>query len=129
MTDILLDFDGTIPRAIVRGNAWRNLRRGQSLHYTDQGAARRLRWVLDVAVCAKVKWLRVDRTRNGYHVVVRTNRRLAAVRVVLCQALLGSDWRRETFNARRVARLPFVPPYWRRRWNTLYAAHHRSVRI
>ena len=104
---ILLDYDGRVPAKFLA----------------------RLRWVLNVAVATRPVWVRQDRTRNGWHITVGIGRRLSPVRVVLVQALMGSDWRRETFNARRVARLPYVAPLWRSRWNVLYDCHFRSVRV
>jgi len=104
---IMCDYDGKIPARLIR----------------------RIRWVLYVAVACRAEWVRIDRTRRGYHVCIRVNRNLSMLRVILVQALLGSDWRRETFNARRASRMRYVGPFWRERVNTLYYSHHRSVRV
>lgn len=104
---ILLDYDGKVPAKFLA----------------------RVRWVLRVAVGTRPVWVRQDRTRHGWHFVIAVARTLSPQRVVLVQSLLGSDWRRETFNARRVARLPYVLPLWRSRYNVLYDCHFRSVKV
>lgn len=75
------------------------------------------------------QWVRIDKTRRGWHVVVQVRRRLSAQRVVMVQALLGSDWKRELFNSARVFRTRHVPPMWRDRWNVLFTRHQRNVQL
>lgn len=77
----------------------------------------------------RVRCVRYDRTRHGWHVVVWLSRRLSLGRVVLLQALLGSDWKRELFNSVRVTRLHGVGPMWRDRTNVLFTRHTRSVHV
>lgn len=77
----------------------------------------------------RVEFVRIDRTRHGYHMVVECRNRIAPMRLVLIQALLGSDWKREAFNAQRVKWLRSIPTFWRSRWNVLYHTHHRRVRL
>lgn len=64
------------------------------------------------------------RTRRGWHIVVYGPRkyRISALETVAAQAILGSDWRRETFNLIRARNLAKAPPSWRKvgAWNTLY---------
>lgn len=43
-----------------------------------------------------------DRTRRGWHVLVRWDRALTPIEQVAIQAALGSDYRRETYNLARV---------------------------
>jgi hypothetical protein len=76
-----------------------------------------------------VDWIRVDRTRRGYHMVIRVRQRVALARVILLQAILGSDWKREAFNSSRVVRTRNVPAFWRRRINVLYSRHYRGVEL
>lgn len=76
-----------------------------------------------------VEWVRYDRTRRGWHVSVAVRQRLALMRVVCLQACLGSDWKRETYNARRAVVARHVPLYWRERVNVLYKTHCRGVEL
>lgn len=107
MTLLKLDFDGPLPRHL---ESW-------------------------VTTCAKLwGWrlvaLRIDRTRHGYHVVVGVEgARVPAAVVVAAQAILGSDVKREAFNLMRVGKLAALPPFWRSRWNVLYATHRHGVSI
>lgn len=79
----------------------------------------RVRWV-----CRMLHWpvvlVEYRRTRHGWHVCVTVRRRVTPLQVVAVQAILGSDWRRETFNLVRARRLSRVPRYWRERFNVLY---------
>ena len=104
VTTLKLDYDGTFPRDFdVR-----------------------------LALAARVHRLtvtlvRIDRTRHGYHVVIVVRQRVAFTRVILLQAVLGSDWKRELFNSRRACAWRRVPAFWRDRANVLYTRHYRSV--
>lgn len=73
--------------------------------------------------------IRIDRTRRGYHVVIMVRRRVAFWRVVLLQALIGSDWKRELFNSRRATAWRHVPAFWRTRANVLYSRHRKGVQL
>jgi hypothetical protein len=105
-TTLKLDFDGRVPR-----------------DYADRLAfvtrVHRLRVLVE----------RIDRTRHGYHVVLVVAGVVAFWRVVVIQSLLGSDWKRETFNSRRAIAWRNVPAFWRDRGNVLYVRHYRSVRL
>ena len=103
-TLLKLDFDGTIPA----------------------GFTHRARFVCR-AHNLPVVAIEVDRTRHGYHVTIHVARRVSFMRVILLQALLGSDWRRETFNSRRAIAWRNVPLFWRTRANVLYHRHYRRV--
>lgn len=103
MTTLKVDFDGPMPRD----------------------------WFDRVRFVTRVHRLPVDtialrRTRRGWHVTVDVPRRIAFMRVVLLQALLGSDWKRETFNSRRAIAWRRVPAFWRDRANVLYVRHYRE---
>lgn len=104
MTELKLDFDGRVPLDF------------------DQ----RLRLLAHVFRLTPVV-VRIDRTRHGYHAVVTVRQRLAPWRIVVAQLALGSDWKREVFNGRRVSALRHVPPFWRERWNVLYARHYKRI--
>jgi hypothetical protein len=106
VTTLKLDYDGAFPR--------------------DFDA--RLALVCRVHRLAPVV-VRIDRTRHGYHVVIVVRQRIAFTRVVLLQAVLGSDWKRELFNSRRALAWRHVPAFWRDRANVLYGRHHRSIRL
>lgn len=75
----------------------------------------------------RVMWWEIHRTRNGYHVVIHVAQRVSFARVILLQAVLGSDWRRETFNSRRANAWRNVPAFWRNRANVLYQRHYHGV--
>ena len=103
MTLLKLDFDGELPDEIMY----------------------RINWTLDI-VGLKASCVRIDRTRRGYHVLVALVGRVNDYTVVCLQAVLGSDPKRETFNLMRVRNLRNVTPFWRARWNVLYARHNRG---
>lgn len=77
-----LDFDGPFPR-----------------HFIQQ-----LRAVANITEL-RVRWLRIDRTRHGWHVVIHWNIRLEPAEQVALQLALGSDRRRECLNLKRVLSL------------------------
>lgn len=104
MTEIKLDYDGAFP-----ADFW--MRVGVVCR------AHRLRILA---------WRR-DRTRHGWHVVIYVVNRCSFQRVVLLQALMGSDWKREMFNSRRALAWRRVPVFWRTRANVLYDRHTKGV--
>lgn len=59
---------------------------------------------------------------GGAHIVLSTTWYLAPVEIVLLQCLLGSDWKRETFNYQRARVLADAPAFWQLsdRWNVHY---------
>lgn len=79
----------------------------------------------------RVDYVRVNRSGSGrgWHVVVGIGGRVAPLRVVLVQALLGSDWKRELFNTRRAMSVRRTSPFWRERANVLYVRHYRGVEL
>jgi hypothetical protein len=103
VTDIKMDYDGRVPADF------------------DQ----RLALLCHVFRLTPVV-VRFDRTRHGYHCIVTVRRRLAPWRIIVAQLALGSDWKRELFNSRRVTAWRNVPSFWRERWNVLYSRHYRS---
>ena len=105
-TTLKLDFDGRFPRDYACRLAFVT-------------RVHRLRVVTE----------RIDKTRHGYHVVLVVAGAVAFWRVVMLQALLGSDWKRETFNSRRAIAWRNVPAFWRDRGNVLYNRHYRSVML
>lgn len=76
-----------------------------------------------------IEAVRIDRTRNGWHVIVGVRRRLPPVVIVAAQAILGSHDRREMWNLLRAMNLTTVPRFWRTRWNVLYSSHRKPVRV
>lgn len=63
---------------------------------------------------------------KGLHVIVYLRDWLPAFQVVVLQAILGSDWKRETFNLVRVRNLRRTRAFWRQRWNVLYSWKFRG---
>lgn len=57
------------------------------------------------------------------HMIINVRENLTNSEIVMLQYALGSDPRREYFNARRVMRMRQHPVsrFWKKRWNTLYA--------
>lgn len=108
MTETLIkcDFDGAMPRDL----AWR------------------IRFALG-AHGLRPLWRCDRRTIHGWHVVIAVAGRVALWRVILLQAVLGSDWKREVYNSARVAHWRRVPPMWRSRINVLYLRHYRGVPV
>lgn len=88
---------------------------------------RRARFVLNQFGQSQRRF-RVKRFRSHsgkWHVVVLMySRRLPPpIAIAALQAILGSDWKRETFNLVRARKLGRAPREWQHngRWNTLYA--------
>lgn len=75
----------------------------------------------------RVLGIEIDRTRRGWHVMAAVTGNVAPLKLVLMQALCGSDYRRETFNGVRAGRLRGVNVFWRDRFNQLFTEHHRRV--
>jgi hypothetical protein len=57
---------------------------------------------------------------SGWHVELLIAGRIHPWRVVAAQILLGSDWKRETFNLARLAQWSRLSPAGRRHWNVLF---------
>lgn len=60
-------------------------------------------------------------THGGWHVEIEVVQDVSPAAVVAVQAILGSDWRRETFNLMRALVVEHAPDFWRDRWNVLYS--------
>ena len=85
---------------------------------------RYVRMVRAVAnICGlKVRWMRFDKTRRGWHVVIHWNIALAPAEAVALQFALGSDRRREALNLMRVLSLTRIPSKLKaRNWNILFS--------
>lgn len=74
------------------------------------------------AIGIRTKWVRFDRTRKGWHVILCLNTEISPSQTIALQAILGSDKRRETLNLMRVMEMERhgATPFWRKRWNLLY---------
>lgn len=83
----------------------------------------RLWWIL-TTLQWPVAHVSYYRTKAGWHIEVHVSRRVHPWRVVAVQAILGSDYRRETFNLRRTARWRDLPAVARARWNVLFTNKH-----
>lgn len=73
------------------------------------------------------KWLEcrfspvvVTKTKNGFHVRARCSINLSNEGIVAVQAIMGSDWKRETYNLMRARNLSLAPAFWRSRSNVFY---------
>lgn len=80
-------------------------------------------WTVLRAVGLRPGAIEYRRSRRGWHVVVPVNAALLPAEQVALQAVMGSDSRRELLNAMRVIsiRRRGARPFWRARWNLLYA--------
>jgi hypothetical protein len=59
-------------------------------------------WHLSRLIGVPVRWVRIDRTRRGWHVFSQWARRFTDAETVALQAILGSDPKRESYNLMRV---------------------------
>jgi hypothetical protein len=84
----------------------------------DQQRAPRLERMFRVlrGVGIKSKYVRLDKTERGWHVVILMNRKVPPAVTVALQAIMGSDYKRETFNIRRVISGVELG----KRWNLLF---------
>ena len=101
MTRIKVDLDGRLPRDIDGKINW---------------AMQTLKW--------PIEWYSFYRTQNGWHLEIETPRRVHIWRVVALQAILGSDYRRETFNLRRTGNWRRLSVFARERANVLFISKH-----
>lgn len=74
------------------------------------------------AIRNRAAWIRYDRTKKGWHIVIALRDALQPAETVALQACCGSDIRRETLNLMRVLaiRRKGASPFWRKRYNILY---------
>ncbi|MDA8161414.1 MAG: hypothetical protein M0022_00700 [Desulfobacteraceae bacterium] len=69
-----------------------------------------------------VQWIRWDRTRHGWHIVIKVRQKLTLAETIAAQAILGSDPARERLNLARCISLRKRPSkYWEARANILYS--------
>ena len=93
--------------------------------------AKTMAWI--VQCCRIWDWqleaVRFDKTRRGWHVIIAVAVDLEPALVVLGQAIMGSDLKREAFNTMRLMQLYAQPAFWRDRFNVLYVNHVRGVQL
>jgi hypothetical protein len=66
---------------------------------------------------ARVRWVEISRTRKGWHVAARWNRRWTPLETLALQAIMGSDWRRESMGFARLLHASAPGKH----WNLLFA--------
>lgn len=66
------------------------------------------------------EWIRYDRTRHGWHVLIKLPAKLPKLAQVALQAILGSDPRRESLNLYR-ALSKRMNGFQAERWNILFS--------
>jgi len=71
--------------------------------------------ILDI----RPEWIRFDRTRHGWHMIIQLRKPLEKCALVALQAILGSDPRRETLNLMRALSVR-MSAFAARRWNVLF---------
>lgn len=67
-------------------------------------------------------WQELDRTRHGWHLIVKWNRRLQPAEIIAIQAILGSDYKREIHNLMRAMSGGVRSILGAERWNLLYSS-------
>lgn len=97
MSLLKVDIDGPLPKDMDVRIAW---------------VMRSLSW--------PVRWVSYYKTRHGWHVEVSVSRSLHMWRIIAAQSILGSDYRRETFNLKRAAQWRSLPVSSRKRLNVLF---------
>jgi hypothetical protein len=74
---------------------------------------------LGLTIC----WQRWDRTRRGWHLVLKVRERLSDGEIIAAQAILGSDRNRERLNLARAISIRLHPSaFWRPRINVLFSS-------
>lgn len=74
-----------------------------------------------------VLWHRWDRTRRGWHLVIKIMQKLTPAETIACQAILGSDRARERLNLARAISIRLHPSkFWEKRINILYS---RKIKV
>jgi len=69
----------------------------------------------------KVVWQRWDKTKHGWHLIIKIRQRLTLAEVIAAQAILGSDRSRERLNLARAISIRLRPSkFWKARANILY---------
>lgn len=94
---IKVDLDGKLPADIDERVQW---------------CITMLRW--------PVLWMSYYRTQRGWHLEIALSRTVHPWRLIAAQAILGSDYRRETFNLRRTGNWRRLSRRARDRWNVLF---------
>ena len=78
--------------------------------------------------------IRVSKSKHGgTHVLIKTKPVLRDWEILTLQAIMGSDWKRETFNYIRVKAITENPrgwerEYWERNWNVLFEGNDGAGR-
>jgi hypothetical protein len=75
-------------------------------------------------ICGIVaRWIRYDRTRRGWHIIIMLGIRLEWGETVALQLLCGDDRRRGNLNLMRAIamRVYGASKFWKARWNIAYA--------
>lgn len=75
----------------------------------------------------RVRWQEWNRTRRGWHLIVRLREKLTDGEIIAAQAILGSDLARERLNLSRAISIRLRPSkFWRRRINLLFQKKVRT---
>lgn len=74
-------------------------------------------WRVAARLDIKPVWVEYDRTRRGWHLTIKWNRKFKPAETIALQSILGSDPGRETFNLLRVLSGKAER---NRRWNLLF---------
>jgi len=77
----------------------------------------------------KVRWQRWDRTRRGWHLIIKLRQHLTDGEIIACQAILGSDSARERLNIARAMSIRLHPSkFWKPRINILFKRKIKVLR-
>ena len=84
-------------------------------------------WRVLRIVGVRPRYIRYDRTRHGWHVVIGLTMSLTGAELIAIQAILGSDYKREALNLMRLISMRVHPAstYWIERSNILFSSKLR----
>jgi len=114
---ILCDFDDKVATRISRRRMGKLVINSTSSKQPPSPPLQSLAHTLGV----KVLWQRWDRTRRGWHLIIKIAQRLTIAEIIAAQAILGSDRDRERLNLARAISVRLRPSrFWKARANLLY---------
>lgn len=97
MSEIKLDFDdvSSVPQ---KDTYFLNY-----FYSSVSGMSRKIMWIFSILnIDYKYKFLKSSKSGKGFHVLIETEKDISDLEIVAIQAIIGSDYKRETFNLNRV---------------------------
>lgn len=77
----------------------------------------------------RARWIRFDRTRKGWHIVILLDTSLQEAEAVALEVIMGSDRRRANLDLMRIlaVRKNATSPFWKKRTRLLYRSKLESI--